>query len=183
MILGSIWTSLSSRGLRVTTPEPLGKKSSPTIFYSSELLPLDWVPKTAILGSEISLSSPKSLSRSIILIRDLISLNISVLRKVFYAISILSKNNNKLQNIKTMIILYNTVNPKNYNNCQPPKSIRSKLFIPISFYSYIDMSYNILGDCILMKIYNYNSTLKDQMSMICSQKDLYQLLENKRHSK
>ena len=57
-VLGSMCTNLSSRGLRVTTPDPLGKKSRPTMFSSSELLPLDWVPKTAILGREISLSRP-----------------------------------------------------------------------------------------------------------------------------
>ena len=42
----------------MTTPEPLGKKSRPTMFSRSELLPLDWVPRTAILGREIYLSSP-----------------------------------------------------------------------------------------------------------------------------
>ena len=57
-IRGSVWTSLSSKGLRVTTPEPRGRKSSPTIFSRRELFPLDWVPSTAILGREIYLSSP-----------------------------------------------------------------------------------------------------------------------------
>lgn len=33
------------KGRRVTTPEPLGKKSRPTIFYNSEDLPDDWVPE------------------------------------------------------------------------------------------------------------------------------------------
>ena len=42
----------------MTTPDPLGRKSSPTMFSRSELLPLDWVPRTAILGREISLSRP-----------------------------------------------------------------------------------------------------------------------------
>jgi len=42
----------------VTTPEPRGRKSKPTIFSRRELLPLDCVPKTAILGSEIYLSNP-----------------------------------------------------------------------------------------------------------------------------
>lgn len=56
--LGSRWTRRSSRGRRVTTPEPLGRKSSPTMFSRRELFPLDWVPKTAILGSEIYLSRP-----------------------------------------------------------------------------------------------------------------------------
>ena len=42
----------------MTTPPPLGKKSRPTIFYKRELLPLDCVPKTAMVGNEISLSSP-----------------------------------------------------------------------------------------------------------------------------
>lgn len=58
LVLPSRWTSLNSRGLLVTTPEPLGKKSKPTIFYSSELLPEDCVPSTTILGKEICLSSP-----------------------------------------------------------------------------------------------------------------------------
>lgn len=56
--LASRWTSLSSSGLLVTTPDPLGKKSKPTIFSSNELLPEDCVPKTTILGKEICLSSP-----------------------------------------------------------------------------------------------------------------------------
>lgn len=58
ILRGSVWTSLNYKGLRVTTPEPRGKKSKPTIFSKSELLPLDWVPKTAILGREIYLSRP-----------------------------------------------------------------------------------------------------------------------------
>lgn len=57
-VRGSVWTNLSSSGRLVTTPDPLGRKSRPTMFSRSELLPLDWVPRTAILGSEISLSSP-----------------------------------------------------------------------------------------------------------------------------
>ena len=57
-LLLSVWTSLSSRGLLVTTPDPRGRKSRPTMFSKSELFPLDWVPRTAILGKEIYLSSP-----------------------------------------------------------------------------------------------------------------------------
>lgn len=34
----------SSRGRRVTTPDPLGRKSMPTIFSNKEDFPLDWVP-------------------------------------------------------------------------------------------------------------------------------------------
>lgn len=45
------WTILNSSGLLVTTPEPLGKKSRPTMFSKSDDLPDDWVPKTAILGN------------------------------------------------------------------------------------------------------------------------------------
>lgn len=57
-LLGSKCTKRSSRGRLVTTPEPRGRKSRPTIFSKSELFPLDCVPKTAILGREISLSRP-----------------------------------------------------------------------------------------------------------------------------
>jgi hypothetical protein len=57
-VRGSVCTRRSSKGRRVTTPDPLGRKSRPTIFSRSELLPLDCVPSTAILGREISLSSP-----------------------------------------------------------------------------------------------------------------------------
>ena len=53
-----MWTSLNYNGLLVTTPEPRGKKSKPTMFSRRELFPLDCVPKTAILGSEIYLSRP-----------------------------------------------------------------------------------------------------------------------------
>jgi hypothetical protein len=38
-------TILNSSGLLVTTPEPLGKKSRPTMFSKSDDLPDDWVPK------------------------------------------------------------------------------------------------------------------------------------------
>lgn len=44
--------------------DPLGRKSSPTICYSKELLPDDWLPNTTTLGSESCLSSPISLSKS-----------------------------------------------------------------------------------------------------------------------
>lgn len=54
----SVWTSLNYNGLLVTTPEPRGKKSKPTMFSSKELFPLDCVPNTAILGSDIYLSRP-----------------------------------------------------------------------------------------------------------------------------
>lgn len=57
-VRGSVCTRRSSKGRRVTTPDPLGRKSRPTIFSRSELFPLDWVPSTAILGREISLSRP-----------------------------------------------------------------------------------------------------------------------------
>lgn len=57
-VRGSVCTRRSSKGRRVTTPDPLGRKSRPTMFSSRELFPLDCVPSTAILGSEISLSSP-----------------------------------------------------------------------------------------------------------------------------
>ncbi len=38
-------TILNYKGRRVTTPEPLGRKSRPTMFSSSDDLPDDWVPK------------------------------------------------------------------------------------------------------------------------------------------
>jgi hypothetical protein len=38
---GGICTSLISKGLLVTTPEPLGKKSRPTTFSNKELFPED----------------------------------------------------------------------------------------------------------------------------------------------
>ena len=60
--------SLSSKGLRVTTPLPLGKKSKPTILSNNELLPDDWVPTTQILGSYIYFYSPTSFNSSTILI-------------------------------------------------------------------------------------------------------------------
>jgi len=50
-ILSDIWLSLSSSGLLVTTPSPLGRKSSPTTDSSTDDLPADWVPSTHILGS------------------------------------------------------------------------------------------------------------------------------------
>ena len=40
-ILSAAWLSLNSRGLLVTTPSPLGKKSKPTIDSSTEDLPAD----------------------------------------------------------------------------------------------------------------------------------------------
>ena len=49
----TVWTNLISKGLLVTTPSPLGKKSNPTTASSKELFPLDWDPKTAILGKLI----------------------------------------------------------------------------------------------------------------------------------
>ena len=56
--------NLISKGLLVTIPLPLGKKSRPTICYSKELFPALCSPTTTILGKLISLSSPRSLSRS-----------------------------------------------------------------------------------------------------------------------
>ena len=44
--------------------EPLGRKSSPTICSSSELLPDDWLPSTTTLGRESCLSKPISLNKS-----------------------------------------------------------------------------------------------------------------------
>lgn len=48
---GGIWTNLISKGLLVTTPAPLGKKSRPTTFSNKELLPEDYEPTTIILGN------------------------------------------------------------------------------------------------------------------------------------
>lgn len=47
------WTNLNSKGLLVTVPSPLGKKSYPTIDSNNELLPADYKPTIAILGNEI----------------------------------------------------------------------------------------------------------------------------------
>lgn len=60
------WTNRISKGLLVTTPSPLGRKSSPTMDSSKELFPLLWVPKTAIRGKFMNSWSPTSRSSSII---------------------------------------------------------------------------------------------------------------------
>ena len=44
------WLRRSSRGRLVTTPSPLGRKSRPTIDSSTDDLPADWDPSTAIRG-------------------------------------------------------------------------------------------------------------------------------------
>jgi hypothetical protein len=54
-----VWTNLISNGLLVTTPSPLGKKSKPTTASKRELLPLDYDPKTAILGKLICSKNQK----------------------------------------------------------------------------------------------------------------------------
>ena len=46
------WTNLNSRGLLVTIPYPLGKKSYPTIDSRRDDLPADYNPTTAIQGKE-----------------------------------------------------------------------------------------------------------------------------------
>ena len=43
-----------TKGLRVTIPVPLGKKSLPTMFSSTDDLPQDWDPTTAKMGKSIS---------------------------------------------------------------------------------------------------------------------------------
>ena len=40
-IISDAWLSLSSQGLRVTTPSPRGRKSKPTIDSSTDDLPAD----------------------------------------------------------------------------------------------------------------------------------------------
>lgn len=61
------WTNLISRGLLVTNPSPLGKKSSPTIFSNKEDFPLDYEPTTAILGNLIYSYKPTSRNSSMTL--------------------------------------------------------------------------------------------------------------------
>ena len=61
------WTSRNSRGLLVTTPSPRGRKSSPTMDSKRELLPLLYVPSTAIRGRFMNSWRPTSLSSSMIL--------------------------------------------------------------------------------------------------------------------
>ena len=55
---------LNYKGLRVTTPDPLGRKSRPTICSSKELLPDDWFPSTTTFGNDNFLSRPISRSKS-----------------------------------------------------------------------------------------------------------------------
>lgn len=50
--------SLYTKGRRVTMPVPRGRKSRPTIFSKTELLPLDWEPMTAIWGKSTGLWTP-----------------------------------------------------------------------------------------------------------------------------
>lgn len=47
-----------TKGRRVTIPVPLGKKSRPTMFSSTELFPLDWEPITVIWGRSTGLWTP-----------------------------------------------------------------------------------------------------------------------------
>ena len=54
--------------IKLLNTSPLGRKSSPTIDSNSELLPALYEPITAIRGKSICLSSPTSLSESIIVI-------------------------------------------------------------------------------------------------------------------
>lgn len=57
-------TNQSSKGLRVTTPDPLGKKSIPTIDSKTEDFPDDCCPQTAIRGRLIIFYKPMSLRSS-----------------------------------------------------------------------------------------------------------------------
>lgn len=47
-----------TRGRRVTMPEPLGRKSRPTIFSRTELFPEDCEPMTTIWGRSTGLWTP-----------------------------------------------------------------------------------------------------------------------------
>jgi hypothetical protein len=58
------WFRRSSRGLLVTTPSPLGKKSRPTIDSKTDDFPADYPPSIAILGSLIYCYNPTSLNSS-----------------------------------------------------------------------------------------------------------------------
>jgi len=66
-----VWLSLSSRGLLVQTPSPLGRQSRPIILSSTEDLPADCPPSIQILGSLMCYESPTSLSSSITLMNFL----------------------------------------------------------------------------------------------------------------
>jgi len=59
-----VYTNLNSRGLLVTTPSPLGKKSRPTIYSRRDDFPLLYVPRTVIRGREMYFDKPKSLNLS-----------------------------------------------------------------------------------------------------------------------
>lgn len=64
VIPSSMWLRRNSSGRLVTTPEPRGKKSRPTIDSKTEDLPADWEPKTAILGKLMYFWRPQSLNSS-----------------------------------------------------------------------------------------------------------------------
>lgn len=59
---GGTDTSWSTRGRRVTMPLPRGRKSRPTMFSSTLLLPLDWLPITTIWGR--SMASPPTVLKT-----------------------------------------------------------------------------------------------------------------------
>ena len=61
----------SSRGLLVTTPEPLGRKSSPTMFSNKEDFPDDYEPTTQIRGNFMCPCKPRSLNSSTVVINVL----------------------------------------------------------------------------------------------------------------
>ena len=50
--------SCNTRGLLVTIPEPRGRKSLPTKFSSTEDLPADCPPTTAICGRSRDIETP-----------------------------------------------------------------------------------------------------------------------------
>lgn len=52
------WSRILTRGRRVTMPVPRGRKSRPTMFSKTELLPLDWEPITVICGKSTGLCTP-----------------------------------------------------------------------------------------------------------------------------
>ena len=60
----------------MTMPDPLGKKSLPTMDSKTDDLPVDWAPTTTIYGSSIELRAPIALNASCNLMTSGISCSI-----------------------------------------------------------------------------------------------------------
>ena len=89
-ILSTEWFNLSSKGLLVTTPSPLGKKSKPTIDSKTDDLPADYPPNIQILGSLMYYWRPTSLNSSITLINFLNYLYINPPSSSFLSLALLN---------------------------------------------------------------------------------------------